>query len=122
MLILLEALFSAFDEIATRHGIYKVETVGKSLAKYLDLIRTNTSTGDCYVAAAGIPDPKDNHASMAVSFAKDVITKVELLANQLVVQLGPDTGKYFCLCLLSALELPSLYSAISLLSAFVLDV
>ena len=38
---LLETLFAAFDAIAVRRRIFKVETVG-----------------DCYVAVAGLPDPR----------------------------------------------------------------
>ena len=49
---LLETLFAAFDEIASRRRVFKVETVG-----------------DCYVAVAGLPDPRKDHAVvMAVSF------------------------------------------------------
>ena len=43
---LLESLYAAFDKIAYRHGVFKVETVG-----------------DCYVAVAGLPEPNPRHAS-----------------------------------------------------------
>jgi len=41
---LLESVFEAFDEIAKREGVFKVETIG-----------------DCYVAASGLPEPRSDH-------------------------------------------------------------
>ena len=49
---LLETIFHEFDYIAKRRRVFKVETVG-----------------DCYVAVAGLPDPRKDHAIvMAVSW------------------------------------------------------
>eukprot|EP00980_Cylindrotheca_fusiformis_P002434 scaffold580_cov72-Cylindrotheca_fusiformis.AAC.3 len=45
---LLETIYGAFDKLAYHHGVFKVETVG-----------------DCYVAAAGLPEPRDDHAVVA---------------------------------------------------------
>ena len=42
---LLEQIYGAFDTLAKRRGVFKVETVG-----------------DCYVGASGIPRPTDDHA------------------------------------------------------------
>jgi hypothetical protein len=42
---LLEALYGAFDKIAQRRGVFKVETIG-----------------DCYLAATGLPKPQPDHA------------------------------------------------------------
>lgn len=42
---LLETLYSAFDDIAKKRRVFKVETVG-----------------DCYVAACGLPEPHRDHA------------------------------------------------------------
>lgn len=42
---LLEQIYSSFDAIAKRKRIFKVETIG-----------------DCYVAAAGLPEKRDDHA------------------------------------------------------------
>jgi hypothetical protein len=42
---LLETLYAAFDEIARKRQVYKVETIG-----------------DCYVAVAGLPKPDKDHA------------------------------------------------------------
>jgi len=42
---LLETIYAAFDRVAYRHNVFKVETVG-----------------DCYVAATGVPEPMKEHA------------------------------------------------------------
>lgn len=61
--------------IAKRKRIFKVETVG-----------------DCYVAAAGVPDPRRNHAVVMAKFASDSLVKMKALMLQLVPILGPDTA------------------------------
>jgi class 3 adenylate cyclase len=45
--VLLETIYKAFDEIAKRRGVFKVETVG-----------------DCYVAVTGLPNPRKDHMSL----------------------------------------------------------
>eukprot|EP00980_Cylindrotheca_fusiformis_P029063 scaffold22710_cov114-Cylindrotheca_fusiformis.AAC.2 len=57
--LLLESIYNSFDKIAYRHDIFKVETVG-----------------DCYVAAAGLPEPVDKHAVLACKFALDCLKKM----------------------------------------------
>eukprot|EP00980_Cylindrotheca_fusiformis_P010153 scaffold2261_cov124-Cylindrotheca_fusiformis.AAC.1 len=73
--VLLETLYGAFDKIAYRHNVFKVETVG-----------------DCYVAAAGLPEPDDRHAVIACKFARDCLRKMAEATIQLEVMLGPDTA------------------------------
>eukprot|EP00980_Cylindrotheca_fusiformis_P017119 scaffold5260_cov101-Cylindrotheca_fusiformis.AAC.3 len=73
--ILLETIYGAFDKLAYRHGIFKVETVG-----------------DCYVAAAGLPEPTDDHAVVACRFARDCVKKMKDVTLKLEVSLGPDTS------------------------------
>jgi class 3 adenylate cyclase len=72
---MLETVYGAFDEIARRRGIFKVETVG-----------------DCYVAVCGVPEAKNDHAVAMVRFARDCLTRMSSLSQQLEVTLGP--GKY----------------------------
>ena len=48
--------------------------------------------GDCYVAVAGVPDPRKDHAVVMARFARDCLTKVNDTVRQLEVTLGPDTG------------------------------
>jgi len=50
---LLESIFQAFDTIARQRGIFKVETVG-----------------DCYVAVAGVPKYRRDHAIAMARFAR----------------------------------------------------
>eukprot|EP00980_Cylindrotheca_fusiformis_P022135 scaffold9027_cov107-Cylindrotheca_fusiformis.AAC.4 len=73
--ILLETIYGAFDKLAYRRGVFKVETVG-----------------DCYVSAAGIPEPTDDHAAVACRFARDCLKKMKDVTLKLEVSLGPDTS------------------------------
>jgi class 3 adenylate cyclase len=73
---LLEAFYGAFDAIALKRGVFKVETIG-----------------DCYVAATGLPEPQDNHAIIMVRFARDCMVKVNELKHELVDKLGADTAE-----------------------------
>jgi guanylate cyclase len=52
---LLDGLFSRFDALAERHGLEKVKTIG-----------------DCYMAVAGVPDPRPDHARKAARMALDM--------------------------------------------------
>ena len=51
----LDQLFSRFDELVERHGLEKIKTIG-----------------DCYMAAAGVPDPCPDHARRAALLALDM--------------------------------------------------
>jgi class 3 adenylate cyclase len=73
--ILLETLFRAFDEVARKRRVFKVETVG-----------------DCYVAVTGLPDPRNDHAIAMARFANDCMNRMQSLVKRLEVTLGPDTG------------------------------
>ena len=52
----LSGLFTAFDELVSRHRIEKIKTIG-----------------DAYMAASGIPAEREDHAHAAVDFARDLI-------------------------------------------------
>jgi class 3 adenylate cyclase len=73
--VLLETIYKAFDEIARRRRVFKVETVG-----------------DCYVAVAGLPNPRKDHAIVMVRFARECMHRVNQLTRKLEVVLGPDTA------------------------------
>eukprot|EP00980_Cylindrotheca_fusiformis_P012655 scaffold3091_cov117-Cylindrotheca_fusiformis.AAC.7 len=73
--ILLETIYGAFDKLAYRNGVFKVETVG-----------------DCYVSAAGLPEPTDDHAVVACRFARECVKKMKDVILKLEVTLGPDTS------------------------------
>lgn len=65
---LLESLFFEFDTIANKMGVYKLSTVG-----------------DCYIAAAGVPYPREDHAIVLTAFAECCRQR----ANDLFVRLSP---------------------------------
>ena len=73
--ILLETLYGAFDAIAKRRQIFKIETIG-----------------DCYVAVSGVPEPRADHAIAMCKFANDILTTMQKLTRQMESSLGPDTG------------------------------
>jgi guanylate cyclase len=52
---LLDHLFSHFDELAERHGLEKIKTIG-----------------DCYMVAAGVPSPRPDHARVLALMALDM--------------------------------------------------
>jgi Adenylate and Guanylate cyclase catalytic domain len=113
---LLETIYHAFDKIARRRKIFKVETVG-----------------DCYIAVCGVPDPVPRHAGMyyhpkvvssgvrkycvvnylivcriccccrlivgiyvvvMARFSRECMYKIWSLTQKLESTLGPDTGTY----------------------------
>jgi class 3 adenylate cyclase len=74
--VLLETIYHAFDELATQRRVFKVETVG-----------------DCYVAVAGLPDPRKDHAVVMGRFAHSCMCKFCSLVKQMEITLGPDTGE-----------------------------
>jgi adenylate cyclase len=52
----LDRLFSRFDELADRHGLEKIKTIG-----------------DCYMVAAGVPTPRPDHARALALMALDML-------------------------------------------------
>jgi class 3 adenylate cyclase len=73
--ILLETLYCAFDQIAKKHRVFKVETIG-----------------DCYVAVTGLPDPRKDHAVAMARFSRACMLRMQVLVKKLEIILGPDTG------------------------------
>ncbi|KAL3935551.1 MAG: hypothetical protein SGBAC_008953 [Bacillariaceae sp.] len=72
---LLESVYHAFDVIAKRRQVFKVETIG-----------------DCYVAVTGLPEPTQEHAKLMSFFARECVNKFKHLVGTLETTLGPDTG------------------------------
>jgi len=73
--VLLETIYGAFDRIADRRGVFKVETIG-----------------DCYVAVTGLPNPQKDHAVIMAKFARDCRDQMSALTKSLEISLGPDTS------------------------------
>lgn len=76
---MLNSIFSEFDDLAHEHGIEKIKTIG-----------------DSYMAAAGLPEPREGHVSDMVEFALDVLTAVEsrsgLEGRRIRMRVGINTG------------------------------
>jgi class 3 adenylate cyclase len=72
---LLETLYRAFDKLAKRRRVFKVETIG-----------------DCYVAACGLPTARKDHAVVMARFARECLDKIASLTKNLEMTLGPDTS------------------------------
>jgi class 3 adenylate cyclase len=56
---LLDAVFSEFDQLAAEHGLEKIKTIG-----------------DAYMAVAGLPLPRADHAEAAVRMAVDMLERI----------------------------------------------
>jgi guanylate cyclase len=76
---LLDDLFSRFDSVAADHGIEKIKTVG-----------------DAYMAAAGAPEARADHADAALDFGRAMLSEVGAwrMANEidLQVRIGMASG------------------------------
>jgi len=72
---LLESVFSAFDTIVHKKRVFKVETVG-----------------DCFLAVAGIPQARPDHAVVMARVADSCVKQFNAIVKQLEISLGPETG------------------------------
>jgi adenylate cyclase len=75
----LNELFSAFDELAQRHGLEKIKTIG-----------------DAYMVAGGLPQPRPDHAQaiaeLALALREEVARRAVPRGQPLAVRIGIDTG------------------------------
>jgi class 3 adenylate cyclase len=75
----LNELFSVFDQLALRHGLEKIKTIG-----------------DAYMVAGGLPDPRPDHAQaaaeMALAMREEVARRADPSGRPLQVRIGIDTG------------------------------
>jgi class 3 adenylate cyclase/CheY-like chemotaxis protein len=76
---LLDQIFTAFDELADRHGLEKIKTIG-----------------DAYMAAAGIPFPHCDHAAATARMAMEMHKTIEKFKcqsrSELSMRIGICTG------------------------------
>jgi guanylate cyclase len=76
---ILDHLFSHFDALVERHGLEKIKTIG-----------------DCYMAAAGVPNPRPDHARRAALLALDmrdaVATSTVAGQSGLELRIGINSG------------------------------
>ena len=72
---LLNRLVSAFDELAERHGVEKIKTIG-----------------DAYMVASGVPVPRKDHAHALAAMALDLVATVKEVSNAENVSLNVRVG------------------------------
>ncbi len=76
---LLDHLFSHFDELAERHGLEKIKTIG-----------------DAYMVAAGVPVERPDHAQAIARLALDIRESLEahgkLAQHKIRVRIGINSG------------------------------
>ena len=76
---LLNSIFSQFDQLARKHGLEKIKTMG-----------------DSYMAVAGAPLKQDNHAERAALFALDVAEMMHeyrtQAGGQIEIRIGLHSG------------------------------
>jgi adenylate cyclase len=79
LVTLLDRVFTEFDDLATRHGLEKIKTIG-----------------DAYMAVAGLPQAHPEHAMRATRMALDMLDVVDRAADQtgerLRVRVGLHSG------------------------------
>lgn len=63
---MLNALVSRFDELAARHGVEKIKTIG-----------------DAYMVASGVPEPRPDHVEALAHMGLDMMVSVQQIATQL---------------------------------------
>ena len=108
---LLETFYQAFDEIAKRRKVFKVETIGDCYGKFvlllerlkdyprqqptfslLSLLTTYTLLLRVVsVAVTGIPNEQPKHAIIMAVFASECMNKMKELVGMLAGELGQDT-------------------------------
>ncbi len=75
---ILDELFSAFDDIAAKHGLEKIKTIG-----------------DAYMVVGGVPAPQDDHACKVALMALEmraVIARFKPDGVELRLRIGIDSG------------------------------
>ena len=76
---MLSAVFSAFDDLAERHGVEKIKTIG-----------------DAYMVVGGLPEPRPDHAEAVAAMALDMqaaVARIGLeLGRHIGLRIGIDSG------------------------------
>lgn len=79
LLDLLNKIFSVFDQLAEKHGVEKIKTIG-----------------DAYMVAGGLPVPTDNHAEAIAQMALDMQQAIQQFQTQqgksFQIRIGINTG------------------------------
>ena len=79
LVAMLNEIFSAFDQLVEKHGLEKIKTIG-----------------DAYMAAAGLPTLRDDHAEAVADFAlglQEVLARLNSTrAEPITIRIGIHTG------------------------------
>lgn len=79
LVAILNKIFSRFDELAEKHGLEKIKTIG-----------------DSYMAAGGLPDRRDDHAEAVINFALDISAYIKSIKGDLgkilKIRIGINSG------------------------------
>ena len=77
---MLNQIFSKFDELAERHSVEKIKTIG-----------------DCYMAVGGVPIYREGHSESVADFALDIVEFVSNFAEKnkfsMSIRIGICTGQ-----------------------------
>ena len=77
--VLLDRVFAGWDDLAARHGVEKIKTIG-----------------DAYMVAGGLPSEREDHAEAIADMALEMASEAERCAGErglpLEVRIGIDTG------------------------------
>ena len=71
----LNEVFSHFDLLAIRHGLYKIKTIG-----------------DCYMAVAGLSEAHPDHAQRAARFSLEAFPILDRVGKSMGIDLGLRVG------------------------------
>ncbi len=75
---LLDEVFRAFDRLTVRQGAEKIKTIG-----------------DCYMVAAGVPTPREDHADVIAAIAlemQELVASTEFGGHRLRFRIGVNSG------------------------------
>lgn len=72
---LLNTIVRRFDRLATKHGVEKIKTIG-----------------DAYMAVAGVPETRADHAARAVAMAEDMLAVIERIRREHDIELNVRIG------------------------------
>ena len=78
LVTLLNEVFSAFDQLVERHGVEKIKTIG-----------------DCYMVAAGVPQPRSDHARALTQLALEMqalVASRDFQGHPLRFRIGLNSG------------------------------
>lgn len=72
---MLNRLVTSFDELAARHGVEKIKTIG-----------------DAYMVASGVPEPRADHAQALAAMALDMMDAVARISSELDLPINVRAG------------------------------